>query len=387
MMVEDEVYKGHIYGFFDEATDFAEPSSGGLYSLSAPLIDIAASADINQIPVATGANTVGYVRVTRTGVISSAWLIANSNLAQSDTNYITFTFTNLGRAGTGTTAELATTPAGVNTTKTTGGQAISAGVPYIFTLSATAANLTVNAGDVIKVIATVTGTLANVVDMPQVFLGFSSVGGLSGLWQPFTFRTAGSPSVTVLANTADGVAQIKLDPTSEAQTAGISWGDQLLLNKPDSPVSSVVNVDSVEFRVFEAYLQIPVALTTNQRLLVGVGTAMSATNTSISKILAFHLEANMVPTLDARDGTNTNNQLAATRPLTLVAGQFYRFSISWVDAFNCRFRIDDHSLGTVTMGAIAATDLFQPFVYLQKASGVSVPSVLVDYLRAQCRRY
>ena len=69
-------------------------------------------------------------------------------------------------------AMLATSPAGINTTKSTGGTAIAADTPHPLTLSGTAANLLVNQGDRILVRYTGTGTLANTVTLSQCLLVF-----------------------------------------------------------------------------------------------------------------------------------------------------------------------------------------------------------------------
>jgi len=88
-------------------------------------------------------------------------------LATSDTNYITFTFTNLGQNGTGTAAIL-----GTETTKTTGGTAIAANTKKTFTLASNLDNLLIKTGDRVKIRAAVTGTLPNVVQYPVYLIAF-----------------------------------------------------------------------------------------------------------------------------------------------------------------------------------------------------------------------
>lgn len=92
-------------------------------------------------------------------------------LAANDTNYVTWSITNLGQAGSGTAAILAATDA--NTTKATGGSAISANTKRTLTLSSTLANLSVVQGDRIRIRAAVTGTLANTVTFPVYLIQFS----------------------------------------------------------------------------------------------------------------------------------------------------------------------------------------------------------------------
>lgn len=114
--------------------------------------------------IATTGNTDCYIIVAETGVVSSIDFSGVDALATSDTNYITWTVTNLGQAGAGSTAILAATDP--NTTKTTGGSALAANTKRALTLNATAANLVVTAGDRLRIRAAATGTLANAVTFP-----------------------------------------------------------------------------------------------------------------------------------------------------------------------------------------------------------------------------
>ena len=70
----------------------------------------------------------------------------------------------MGNTGAGSAAMLAATDA--NTTKATGGTALTANALRNLTLNGTAANLVVAAGDRIRARAAVTGTLANTVTFP-----------------------------------------------------------------------------------------------------------------------------------------------------------------------------------------------------------------------------
>jgi hypothetical protein len=114
--------------------------------------------------IATTGNSDVYVIADAAGVLTSARFSGTDALAASDTNYITFSLTNLGNTGSGSAAMLAATDA--NTTKTTGGTALTANALRNLTLNGTAANLVVAAGDRIRARAAVTGTLANTVTFP-----------------------------------------------------------------------------------------------------------------------------------------------------------------------------------------------------------------------------
>lgn len=121
--------------------------------------------------IATTSNSDVYMIAPAAGVLSSAVFSGVDALAANDTNYITFSITNLGQAGAGSAAMLAATDA--NTTKATGGTAIAANTVRTLSLNGTAANLVVAAGDRIRIRAAATGTLANTVTFPVYRMSFT----------------------------------------------------------------------------------------------------------------------------------------------------------------------------------------------------------------------
>lgn len=121
------------------------------------------------IAVAAG-NNDDYVIAPIAGQLYQIDFSAVDALAASDTNYITWTITNLGQAGAGTTAMLAATDA--NTTKATGGTAISANTKRSLVISTALNAGGVIRGDRLLIRAAVTGTLANTVTFPTYLLRF-----------------------------------------------------------------------------------------------------------------------------------------------------------------------------------------------------------------------
>jgi hypothetical protein len=92
-------------------------------------------------------------------------------LAGNDTNYITWTVTNLGRDGVGVVQMLAVDPA--NTTKLTGGKTMDAHDIIELLLSSDLRLLAVRAGDKLRIRATVTGTLANSITVPLYLVRYN----------------------------------------------------------------------------------------------------------------------------------------------------------------------------------------------------------------------
>lgn len=120
--------------------------------------------------IATTGNTDEYVIAPVSGVLNEVLFSAIDALTANDTNFITFSITNLGQAGGGSTAMLAATD--VNTTKATGGSALAANTKRSLTLNATLTNLVVATGDRLRIRAAASGTLANTVTKPNYLLTF-----------------------------------------------------------------------------------------------------------------------------------------------------------------------------------------------------------------------
>jgi hypothetical protein len=130
------------------------------------------TAGVTQI--ATTGNTDEYLIVPKSGRVAAANFTSLAGLAAHDSNYVTFGIVNLGQAAGGSAAVLATTDA--NTTKATGGTALTANARRALTLSSTTANLDVVEGDVLRVRFAATGTLAGAVTRPVLQLLISANG-------------------------------------------------------------------------------------------------------------------------------------------------------------------------------------------------------------------
>lgn len=113
------------------------------------------------------AGTVNATKIIKliapaTGTISGLRSTVDTTVTTSDATYWTASAVNKGAAGTGTTAILAASDA--NTTKATGGSALTAYVARAWSLHGTPANLAVTKGDVIAVTFTKTGAAADLVE-------------------------------------------------------------------------------------------------------------------------------------------------------------------------------------------------------------------------------
>ena len=125
---------------------------------------------VNFAAIPTTVGMEGAVIVPEDGMLESIDFSGADNLVAHDTNYIAFYVTNLGQNGTGNVAMLATGLG--NTTKLTGGSALTNGSRRKLTISTTHNLLKVKKGDRLRVSAQVFGTLPNTITLPVFMLRF-----------------------------------------------------------------------------------------------------------------------------------------------------------------------------------------------------------------------
>lgn len=188
-----------------------------------------------------------------------------------------------------------------------------------------------------------------------------------------------TPTVAKLANTANGVWRATLAATSEAETAGFDFGDSLMLN---DPTAAGANPNDIGVPTMEALVRIPTALTTAQTVVIGLATAFNATLTSIAEYAWIRFSASMAPLLEGKDGTTTTLAQAAAGLPIIVANTFFLVTVE-IGQGRAKFSIDDNVLGTVPMGALTSAMVMQPVIYLQKASGTTVPALDCDFALAR----
>lgn len=123
--------------------------------------DTTSASTISQTIATAAGNTDLPIIAPVTGNVAAVYFSGTDTLATSDTDYVTWTVTNRGQAGVSSTSVLGSTT--TNSTRATGGSAITAETLRTLTLTSTAADLAVTVGDRLRVRYAVTGTLANTV--------------------------------------------------------------------------------------------------------------------------------------------------------------------------------------------------------------------------------
>jgi hypothetical protein len=359
----DTIFRGCPSEIFEDMDDFA--GSLRTYTLGGPLFE---SGELNIVPTTDTVVVRTYFVAPRTGYLVAANFVGEDTLTAHDTNYVTFAVTNR-ILGSGSTAMLAATDA--NTTKATGGSTWTAKTARSATVHGTAANLRVNAGDVIEVTITVAGTLANVVDCPRVELRFATV---PDLWTPRIARTAGVVHVAPVADTIGGEVVCQLGATDEAQVAGIDFGDRLCLRGDKLPW-------------FEARFKIS-AVAASTRYVVGLASAYNATFDSVAKHLWFRIEGNSLSLLVETDDATTDNDDQDTG-IDLVADTYVKVAGVFLDGGRVAFSVNDQEVKILTCSASAmGSSLLQPVAYNQKdtAAGTEEHALTLDYFRYGCNR-
>lgn len=120
------------------------------------------------VSIATTGNTDILLMIPRKLKLIEAKYVGATALTANDTNYLTFSITNITNSNA---AMLAATDA--NTTKSTGGTGLSANTVRSLTLSTTDANLKVSENDVLRIRFAASGTLAGAISNAAVILKFS----------------------------------------------------------------------------------------------------------------------------------------------------------------------------------------------------------------------
>ena len=180
-LASGKIYVGQSTGLAAEVTPSSDITidTAGAVTIASAVVTRAkmsvpagsVTANLITATIATTGTTSGYTIVAEAGSLASVDFSGVDVLAAHDSNYITFSITNLGQTGVGSTAMLAATDA--NTTKATGGTALAANSKRSLAVHGTGGNLVVDKGDRLIVSAAATGTLANTVTFPAYALRFS----------------------------------------------------------------------------------------------------------------------------------------------------------------------------------------------------------------------
>lgn len=185
---------------------------------------------------------------------------------------------------------------------------------------------------------------------------------------------AGAPTVTVVANSAAGIAQCLLDATSEKQEATLYQNDMLNWDM----------TKNLNFEARVAFATLPSAAAVE--MVFGLQSAWIDGPDNGSFYCRFQALASGLINMQTKDGVQT---LSASSGITLLAGAFHIFRFDATDVTNVRFFIDGVEVSTTKQFSFAATGasaILQPYFAVYKASGTGVGTMQIDMTQISADR-
>lgn len=192
-------------------------------------------------------------------------------------------------------------------------------------------------------------------------------------WVQKTQKTAGSPTVAVVANQPSGVVRLALDATSEKQEATLYANDSL-------------NWDMTKSAIYEARVSFHVVPTGNVEVAFGLQSAWIDGPDNNAYYARFQALGSGVINFQTKDGVNTLSNVDST---VMAIDTFHNFRIDATDPTNVRFFIDGREVSAPRQMSFAATGanaVLQPYVSVYKAAGIGVGSVDVDMIQVGANR-
>lgn len=208
-------------------------------------------------------------------------------------------------------------------------------------------------------------------EYPSFFIDdfYGKVPDTTNTWTLNDTSSAGTPTQAIVA-TEDAVV-LTLDNTSEAQTCGYDFGDKLQFDIDRKPVMIC------KFKTS--------ALTTAQDVVVGLGAAWNDTLDSNAAHAWFRLVASHALVVESDDGTNDNDDTATG--VTMVASTYKWIKIDTSVIASVKFYTSDNGIKWTRVASGTTFDMsnyssgLQPMFAVQKASGVTTPSITVDLIQ------
>lgn len=212
---------------------------------------------------------------------------------------------------------------------------------------------------------TTTNETVSVIAPFQVYEDFNFKTIDTGMWT--ALDTAGGAE-TKVDDSAGGHASIALDNTSEAQLAGYSWGDDLALYW----------AAGVQF---EARFKLTVLPTSGTIFCIGLQSAHNATADTVADNAWIRAEGNGVLVAETDDGTTDTDDKSTG--VTLTTSDWCIVRIDCTSLSDVQFYINGSRVAASQTFSLAAltTEGAQPVFRLNKASGTSVGTCVVDYVR------
>ncbi len=189
----------------------------------------------------------------------------------------------------------------------------------------------------------------------------------------FTVRDTGGATEGMLADGGNGILELALASTSEAELAGVDYADQrpLILNQGLN---------------FEARFRYSVLPTTSVIACIGLCGDHNATADTVAESIWFRSDASGAVTVESDDTVNEQTKVATGTTLTVSDWIVARIDCTTITAV--KFYINGAQVAggtTFNMSTVAGLKL-QPVARINKASGTGVGTIEVDYIATWQKR-
>lgn len=220
----------------------------------------------------------------------------------------------------------------------------------------------------------VTSPKVNRHDYVEVFEDFmgQALDGTNSPWATKDTSAAGTPTLAITADAAQGELKLQFDATDEAQILTLYGGNNLKFDIDSAPI--------MDFR-FKVN-----ALNANDILVMGLASDQNDTADTVAQNAWFRLEgAGMDLLLESDDGSVDNDDKDSTVNVTGDAYVILRVDVSNKAAVKFYTRSagqwSELTDGVTTFNMGAYSGNLQPFFQLQKSGGTHTTALTIDYVR------
>lgn len=204
------------------------------------------------------------------------------------------------------------------------------------------------------------------------FLGKATLVDASTIWSAID---QGAATEARVANQGGGVFALTLTSASEAQDAGLYWGDEK-------------GIDLKAGAIFEARVKLTVDPGTGVRGVFGLAGPHNLDKDTVAVKAWFSLEANAVLLAETEDTTNTHEDKATG--ITMDNGTWYICRIDCTTLTDVRFFVDGAGVATSTTFDMSnlsdAEAIMQPYFSLDKPSDTSLGQLYIDGMTVWANR-
>jgi hypothetical protein len=207
------------------------------------------------------------------------------------------------------------------------------------------------------------------------FLGANGLAGMPAAGSAesgvqWTGLDVGDATNAFVADGANGLYQLHMHVTDEAEDSTLYWNDQLGL--------SVANGGQIEFRINMSTLP-----TLGTTAVAGLAGPHNLDKDTIANSAWFRWQGSGALLCESDDTTNDNDDTSTG--ITTVAGTYDIYRIDFTTLASVKFYVNDVRVCTSTTfdmsNLTAAEKIMQPYFSLDKASTAGLGDMVIDYVK------